>query len=209
MEPAADNGPVVGSSPAAPTTHFAPSGVLHALPNCASVQRFSAAFSESCVSGRVLARGFLVSAPPVSASWKPFPGAESRDRFASVGDRSQRGSARAATHPARAYIEGKRLTMLSSRRSPAAWPHQRRGSCISAKRRPVGKPTWKGCAVSARLLTAPNYFDGRHTLPSSLSRTPVCRWKLSSRGDMSRAALIVNCSGLIEAIVVSFRDPRS
>ena len=34
------------------------------------------------VSGCALARGFLVSAPPVSASWKPFPGAESRDRFA-------------------------------------------------------------------------------------------------------------------------------
>jgi hypothetical protein len=34
-----------------------------------------------------LGQVFLVSAPPVSASWKPFPGAECRDRFASVGDR--------------------------------------------------------------------------------------------------------------------------
>jgi hypothetical protein len=34
-----------------------------------------------------LARGFLASAPPVSASCKAFPRAESRDRLASVGDR--------------------------------------------------------------------------------------------------------------------------
>jgi hypothetical protein len=44
-------------------------------------------FLKACVSGCALARSFLVSAPPVSASWKPFPGAECRDRFANVGDR--------------------------------------------------------------------------------------------------------------------------
>ena len=44
-------------------------------------------FLRSCVSGGALARGFVVSAPPISASWKPFPGAESRDWFASVGER--------------------------------------------------------------------------------------------------------------------------
>ena len=41
---------------------------------------------KACVSDCALARGFLVSPPPVSASWKPFPGAECRDRFASFGD---------------------------------------------------------------------------------------------------------------------------
>ena len=57
---------------------------------CQTARRFkdlARRFLKACVSGCALARGFLVSAPPVSASWKPFPGAESRDRFASVGDR--------------------------------------------------------------------------------------------------------------------------
>ena len=57
---------------------------------CQTARRFKGLAQRalrSCVSGCALARGFLVSAPPVSASWKPFPGAESRDRFASVGDR--------------------------------------------------------------------------------------------------------------------------
>src|SRR5215207_6974223 len=39
-----------------------------------------------CVSDRALARRFGVSAPPVSGSRKPFPTAEGRDRFDSVGD---------------------------------------------------------------------------------------------------------------------------
>ena len=57
---------------------------------CQTERRFKGLawrFLGSCVSGCALARDFLVLAPPLSASWKPFPGAESRDRFASVGDR--------------------------------------------------------------------------------------------------------------------------
>ena len=57
---------------------------------CQTARRFKGLARRSlrtCVSGCALARGFLVSAPPVSASWKPFPAAESRDRFATVGDR--------------------------------------------------------------------------------------------------------------------------
>ena len=45
---------------------------------CQTARRFKGLarrFLRSCVSGCAVARGFLVSAPPVSASWKPFPGA--------------------------------------------------------------------------------------------------------------------------------------
>ena len=64
---------------------------------CQTARRFkglAGRFLRSCVSGCALVRDFLVSAPPVSASWKPFPGAESRDRFASVGDPVRKHSAR-------------------------------------------------------------------------------------------------------------------
>ena len=70
------------------TTHSAPSGSLARV--CQTARRFkdlARRFLKVCVSGCALARGFLVSAPPVSAPWKPFPGAECRDRFATVGDR--------------------------------------------------------------------------------------------------------------------------
>ena len=68
------------------TTPSSPSG---------SLARFAKLRVGSKVwSGCALARGFLVSAPPVSASWKPFPGAESRDRLATVGDPVRKNSAR-------------------------------------------------------------------------------------------------------------------
>ena len=56
---------------------------------CQTERRFEGLarrFLRFCVSGCALVRGFLVSALPVSASSKPFPDAESRDEFASVGD---------------------------------------------------------------------------------------------------------------------------
>ena len=51
---------------------------------CQTARRFKGLarrFLKACVSGCALARGFLVAAPPVSASWKPFPGAEKQRPF--------------------------------------------------------------------------------------------------------------------------------
>ena len=50
---------------------------------CQTARRFkdlARRFLRSRVSGCALARGFLVSAPPVSASWKPFPGGRRKQR---------------------------------------------------------------------------------------------------------------------------------
>ena len=167
---------------------------------CQTARRFKGLarrFLRSRVSGCALARGFLVSALPVSASWKPFPGAESRERLEA-----------APAHIPRRKI-GIRFSLGQSSQESAGWRCRSLGlfrvclavgsavvlliismptpADLAARWRAVSSSQHRPSPPPGNRFPAQNAETGSRASETGSQTSSTCVWRTKSRGLAQQA----------------------